>query len=59
MFKIISILIELGLIAYCVYLGFLKADPSIKDLAFMLAIIYINTLINQGNIEQLQEKLIK
>lgn len=53
MWKIVSSLIELGLIGYCVYIGAFKADPTVKDIAFIVAITYINTSINQGKLSRL------
>jgi hypothetical protein len=53
MWKIISALIDIGLIVYCVYIGAFKADPTIKDIAFIVAMTYINTSINQGKLSRL------
>jgi hypothetical protein len=53
MYKVFSFVMETFLVGYCLYIGVLKTDPTLKDIAFLVAITCINTLINQGKLIRL------
>lgn len=53
MCKIINALVDLFLIGFCVYVGVFKANPTMRDLAFMIAVTCINVYLNQDKLSRL------
>jgi hypothetical protein len=55
--KLAIFITDLLIMGYCGYIAFFKADPTLKDLAFIGFIILVNVMSNQSKLESIQEKL--
>jgi len=56
MWKFIQFVIELAIVGYAFWLGFIKVDPTIKDLAFLCSMTLITVMIVEGKVQRLEER---
>jgi hypothetical protein len=56
MWKFLQFVIEFAIVIYAFWLGFIKADPTIKDVIGLCSLTLITVMIVEGKVKNLVER---